>query len=141
MGVVKTHDIGLEEFKAKAELDNIKYYQHLYLSGTSKKKTKQTKADIVEDKSVENFEYLPIQESILNTETQKYKKFEPAYGNYTQQINSRFELPEEFEGKVEYRRVGTLGVKLGMTTLWNRWGDMIPATIIQLDRVQVVQIK
>ena len=39
------------------------------------------------------------------------------------------------------RRVGTLGVKLGMTTLWDRWGDMVPVTIVLLDRVQVVQIK
>ncbi|CAM6006013.1 unnamed protein product [Sphagnum balticum] len=39
------------------------------------------------------------------------------------------------------RRMGTLGIKLGMTTLWDRWGDMVAATIILLDRVQITQIK
>jgi len=34
-----------------------------------------------------------------------------------------------------------LGIKLGMTTLWDRWGHIVPATVIQLDRAQVVQIK
>ena len=39
------------------------------------------------------------------------------------------------------RRVGTLGMKLGMTTLYDNWGDIVPATIILLDRVQITQIK
>jgi large subunit ribosomal protein L3 len=34
-----------------------------------------------------------------------------------------------------------LGIKLGMTTLWDRWGHIVPATVIQLDRSQVIQIK
>ena len=34
-----------------------------------------------------------------------------------------------------------MGVKLGMTTLYDQWGDVVPVTIILLDRVQVVQIK
>jgi large subunit ribosomal protein L3 len=48
---------------------------------------------------------------------------------------------EEFKGNENLRRVGTLGVKMGMTTMYNRWGETIPITIILLDRVQVVQIK
>jgi large subunit ribosomal protein L3 len=39
------------------------------------------------------------------------------------------------------RRVGALGVKIGMTTLWDSWGHIVPATVIQLDRTQIVQIK
>ena len=39
------------------------------------------------------------------------------------------------------RRMGTLGMKLGMTTLYDQWGDIVPVSIILLDRVQVVQIK
>lgn len=34
-----------------------------------------------------------------------------------------------------------MGVKLGMTTLYNRWGETVPVSIVLLDRVQVVQIK
>jgi large subunit ribosomal protein L3 len=37
--------------------------------------------------------------------------------------------------------VGIVGTKLGMTTLWDDWGQMAPVTVIELDRVQVVQIK
>ena len=39
------------------------------------------------------------------------------------------------------RRMGTLGIKLGMTTMFDKWGDIVPVTIVQLDRVQIVQIK
>jgi large subunit ribosomal protein L3 len=39
------------------------------------------------------------------------------------------------------RRVGALGIKLGMTTMWDSWGHIVPATIIQLDRTQIVQVK
>lgn len=28
-----------------------------------------------------------------------------------------------------------------MTSLWDQWGRLVPLTIIELDRVQVVQIK
>jgi large subunit ribosomal protein L3 len=28
-----------------------------------------------------------------------------------------------------------------MTTLWDRWGHVVAATVIQLDRPQIVQIK
>ena len=37
--------------------------------------------------------------------------------------------------------MGTMGIKLGMTTLYDNWGDIVPVTIVLLDRVQVVQIK
>jgi hypothetical protein len=40
---IRTHDPALEEFKTKAELDTIKYYQHLYLS-IAPKRRQQTSA-------------------------------------------------------------------------------------------------
>lgn len=39
------------------------------------------------------------------------------------------------------RRMGTLGIKLGMMTMFDKWGDIVPVSIVQLDRVQVVQVK
>ena len=42
MQIVRTHDPSLEEFKTKAELDNIKYYQQLYLSTGSKRRQTPT---------------------------------------------------------------------------------------------------
>lgn len=37
--------------------------------------------------------------------------------------------------------MGSLGVKLGMSVLWDKWGNLVPVTVIELDRAQVVQIK
>lgn len=39
------------------------------------------------------------------------------------------------------RRMGTLGMKLGMTTMYDKWGYTVPVSVVLLDRVQVVQIK
>lgn len=39
------------------------------------------------------------------------------------------------------RRSGSVGIKLGMTTMWNKWGHIVPVTVLELDRAQVVQIK
>lgn len=42
MQYFRTHDASLEEYKTKAELDNIKYYQNLYLSIAPKRKQQAT---------------------------------------------------------------------------------------------------
>ena len=66
----------------------------------------------------------------------------PEYGNYVNVINKKFKSEiEEFSGHWKQRRVGTLGTKLGMTMMWNHWGHVVPVTIIELDRVQIIQIK
>jgi len=77
----------------------------------------------------------------LLADNNKYRKFEPIYGNYTNQINGRLPELSEFEGREGLRRVGALGVKLGMTTMYNQWGETVPVSIVLLDRVQVVQVK
>lgn len=62
---MKTHSATLEEFKSKAELQNIKYYQNLYLTG--KAKMKPSKAGIAEEKEIiDNFEYRPMEETTFN---------------------------------------------------------------------------
>ena len=39
------------------------------------------------------------------------------------------------------RRVGALGMKCGMTMEWTPWGERLPLTVIELQDVQVVQVK
>lgn len=39
------------------------------------------------------------------------------------------------------RRCGVLGYKLGMTSIWDKWGKLHPLSVIQVDRCQVVQVK
>lgn len=34
-------------------------------------------------------------------------------------------------------RTGIIGYKMGMTHFWDRWGALVPCTVIQLDRCQV----
>lgn len=84
--------------------------------------------------------YLPTQTVALDPQTDAYKKAKVKYGNFTNVINNKFEL-KEFEGDSDLRRIGALGVKMGMTTLWDSWGHVVPCTVIQLDRTQIVQIK
>ena len=38
-------------------------------------------------------------------------------------------------------RCGALGIKVGMTSTWDKWGSLIPLTIVHIDRNQVVDIK
>ena len=82
-----------------------------------------------------------MEESVLNSETNKYDQFKPNYGNYTKEVNSKLPRIEEFQGERSMRRMGVMGMKLGMTTMYDQWGDVVPVTIILLDRCQVVQIK
>jgi len=45
------------------------------------------------------------------------------------------------EPKKTSKRTGVLGYKLGMTSIWDKWGTLHPLTVIQVDRCQVVQVK
>ena len=39
------------------------------------------------------------------------------------------------------KRCGALGMKCGMTQAWNRWGQLIPLTVIEIQDCQVIQVK
>ena len=41
----------------------------------------------------------------------------------------------------EGRRVGALAMKVGMLSVWDKWGERHPATVLQLDECEVVQVK
>ena len=38
-------------------------------------------------------------------------------------------------------RTGVIGYKVGMTHFWDKWGAMVPCSVIQMDRCQVTQVK
>ena len=60
--------------------------------------------------------------------------------NYTNVINAKYQL-QPITPTISTRRCGALGKKIGMTSLWDQWGRLVPLTIIELDRLQVVQVK
>ena len=37
--------------------------------------------------------------------------------------------------------MGLLGYKIGSTHFWNKWGQIVPCTVLQIDRCQVTQVK
>ncbi len=39
------------------------------------------------------------------------------------------------------KRTGVLGYKVGMTHFWDKWGALVPCTVLQLDRCQITQVK
>jgi hypothetical protein len=55
IGVMKTHSSTLDEFKSQAELDNIKYYQELYLHGNTKQRKVAPKPETIEQRTIDNF--------------------------------------------------------------------------------------
>lgn len=63
------------------------------------------------------------------------------YGNFEALVNSNFEIKPTEPAIRESKRVGALGMKVGMTHFWDRWGCHTPCTVIQLDRCQITQIK
>ena len=63
---MKTHAAHLEEFKSQTELDNVKYYQELYLLGNAKQRKIQ-KTENLPERTIDNFEYLPL-ETTFNAE-------------------------------------------------------------------------
>jgi large subunit ribosomal protein L3 len=41
----------------------------------------------------------------------------------------------------EGRRTGALAMKVGMLSVWDRWGERHAVTVLQLDQCQVVSVK
>jgi hypothetical protein len=58
-----------------------------------------------------------------------------------EKVNANFPLSPTGAIDRNSKRCGAIGYKVGMTHFWNKWGAMVPCTVIQLDRCQVTQIK
>lgn len=63
------------------------------------------------------------------------------FGSLEKEINSKFDVKDVPATSPNSMRCGAIGYKIGMTTIFDKWGIAIPCTVIQLDRCQVVQIK
>lgn len=56
-------------------------------------------------------------------------------------INKQFPLTKSEAASKHSKRSGLIGYKVGMTHFWDKWGAMVPCSVIQVDRCQVTQVK
>jgi hypothetical protein len=74
MQFIHTHNTSLEEFKTKAELDTIKYYQHIYLSLPKRRQQANVILRPKETiKEMEELEYLPIEPALVDENNKPHK--------------------------------------------------------------------
>ena len=77
---------------------------------------------------------LDYQKIFDQIETGTFKSFE-------EEINEQFDLQTTEAATRESKRAGLMGYKVGMTHFWDKWGVLVPCTVIQVDRCQVTQVK
>jgi large subunit ribosomal protein L3 len=102
-------------------------------------KEKEQKALETDRANQEKFEKMKI----TDWEGHYYRRLrtEREYMNVEKIVNQKFEvLPVTPSSKMS-RRCGSMGYKMGMTATYNKWGHLIPLSVIQLDRCQVIRIK
>lgn len=68
-------------------------------------------------------------------------KQQRAYFNPERFVNEKFDVKPIFPSSPMSTRCGSLGYKIGMTSIFDKWGHMIPLSVIQLDRAQILMIK
>ena len=64
------------------------------------------------------------------------------FRSFEDEINAQYaDLQMSEPASRESKRVGVIGTKIGMTHFWDKWGALVPCSVIQLDRCQVTQVK
>jgi len=76
------------------------------------------------------------QQKMAQTEFEESKR----YFNIADEINKKFNL-KTVEPTLNSRRTGVLGYKIGMTGVWDKFGNWHPLTVIKIDRCQVIAHK
>jgi len=60
--------------------------------------------------------------------------------NVAEEINKKFNI-KKVEGSRRSKRVGLLGYKVGMMTIWDKWGVAQPLSVIKIDNCLVTHVK
>lgn len=96
-------------------------------------------AELAEVQNRERFE----QGSVRQWEglTPKKLKQKREHMNVERFVNEKFKVAPVTPSSRMSRRCGTMGYKIGMTSVYDKWGHLIPLTVIQLDRCQVIRVK
>lgn len=56
------------------------------------------------------------------------------FRSFEDQVNSQYQLQKTAPTDRNSKRAGLLGYKIGCTHFWNKWGQIVPCTVIQIDR-------
>lgn len=75
----------------------------------------------------------------INENEQSLAKF-PQIGNIAEEINKKFSI-KKVEGTKRSKRAGLIGYKVGMMTVWDKFGVAYPLSVIKIENCQVTQIK
>jgi 50S ribosomal protein uL3 len=60
--------------------------------------------------------------------------------NVAEEINKKYNI-KKVEATKRTKRVGLIGYKVGMMTIWDKWGIAHPLSVIKIDNCQVTQVK
>lgn len=63
------------------------------------------------------------------------------FGSVEHEINQNKPVAHKSFYAFKTKRCGAIGYKIGMTSIFDKWGIQIPCTVIQLDRCQVISVR
>lgn len=80
-------------------------------------------------------------DKVLNTSNHGIPDKARTFTSFEDKINAQFDIKPSEAASRDSKRVGVMGYKIGMTHFWDKWGKVVPCSIIQIDRCQVTQVK
>lgn len=155
INLAKRHDISLDRVITPQMLKDVEDYidmnkidlvekplqtyevlQGLMKEGVKEKEQKALEADRINQ---EKFEKMKI----TDWEGQYYRSLrtQREYMNVEKIVNQKYKVAPVTPSSKMSRRCGSMGYKMGMTSTYNKWGHLIPLSVIQLDRCQVLRVK
>ena len=91
--------------------------------------------DFVEPKTIKELEITGLA-NLAQTKPLDYASLSD-FSSFESEINAQYSIEKSEPATNKSQRTGVIGYKMGMTHYWDKWGAMIPCSVIQVDRCQV----